>query len=365
MGVSSSYGNPHASIMTQSGENFKELLNRMANTELNDERQATDHSSKQSEDIEKYKSKSKQRNLVSQKKSNLDTNKDELVAPFSVLDTYYQFKDQLITKTCAANEALLSSMFAVESRDVQIFLYKDTMVGRVLLEKTEIKKCYQFTQQKHVQREPNPFLSQFYLQLKNQNDYTRERYIKDYIAKYFHKVKEDYDDAKVIRMTAYFMNQFSQKLVADKTKKPNQHLKELLNQSINYDKDLPSRNIGAFKNHRFLILVKNTGLAKRNSNLSDVTAPKDSIGNPIAGNQPETIDVVKQMGDLLPTNIARIIDAAKLDDPTDWFCKKFFAKPIVMETELPSQKPKKSSAKEKEKDKEAKAEKEAKSEIKR
>ena len=94
-------------------------------------------------------------------------------------------------------------------------------------------------------------------------------------------------------MTAYFMNQFSQKLVADKTKKPNQHLKELLNQSINYDKDLPSRNIGAFKNHRFLILVKNTGLAKRNSNLSDVTAPKDSIGNPIVGNQPETIDVVK------------------------------------------------------------------------
>ena len=46
MGVSSSYGNPHASIMTQSGENFKELLNRMANTELNDERQATDQSFK-------------------------------------------------------------------------------------------------------------------------------------------------------------------------------------------------------------------------------------------------------------------------------------------------------------------------------
>ena len=61
-------------------------------------------------------------------------------------------------------------------------------------------------------------------------------------------------------------------------------MRELLSQSINYDKDLPSRNIGAFKNHRFLILVKNTGLAKRNSNLSDVTAPKDSIGNPIAGN---------------------------------------------------------------------------------
>lgn len=36
-------------------------------------------------------------------------------------------------------------MFAVESKDVQTFLYKDAMVGRVLLEKTEIKKCYQFT----------------------------------------------------------------------------------------------------------------------------------------------------------------------------------------------------------------------------
>ena len=67
----------------------------------------------------------------------------------------------------------------------------------------------------------------------------------------------------------------------------------------------------------------------------------------------------------MPTNIARIIEAARLDDPTDWFCKKFFAKPIVMESEQPNQKTKKSSAKDKEKDKETKAEKEAKSEIKR
>lgn len=49
----------------------------------------------------------------------------------------------------------------------------------------------------------------------------RDRYLKDYQQKYFRRVKEDFDDAKVIRMTAYFMNQFSQKLVADKTKKPN------------------------------------------------------------------------------------------------------------------------------------------------
>ena len=97
--------------------------------------------------------------------------------------------------------------------------------------------------------------------------------------------------------------------------------------------------------------------------MSDVTVPKDSIGNSIVGNQLETIDVVKQMGDQLPSNIARLIEVAKLDDPTDWFTKKFFSKPIVVETEQPTQKPKKSSNKEK--DREAKAEKEAKSEVKR
>ena len=43
-------------------------------------------------------------------------------------------------------------------------------------------------------------------------------------------------------MTAYFMNQFSQKLVAGKDKTPNQHLKEMFCQKIDYEKDLPSRN---------------------------------------------------------------------------------------------------------------------------
>ena len=142
-------------------------------------------------------------------------------------------------------------------------------------------------------------------------------------------------------MTAYFMNQFSQKLVADKTKKPNQHLKELLNLPINYDKDLPSRNIGAFKNHRFLILVKNTGLAPKKVDLSEVTVTKDSIGNPISGNQLETIDIVKQMGDSVPAEISRLIEQAKLEDPTDWFGKKFYSKPIIVEQEQPVQKPKK------------------------
>ena len=70
---------------------------------------------------------------------------DQPLCSFSVLDTYYAFKDQLITKSCSGNDSLLCNIFAVESRDVQTFLYKDAMVGRVLLEKTEIKKCYQFT----------------------------------------------------------------------------------------------------------------------------------------------------------------------------------------------------------------------------
>ena len=33
---------------------------------------------------------------------------------------------------------------------------------------------------------------------------------------------------------------------------------------INYGKDLPSRNINLFKNHRFLIMVKSTGIGQEN-----------------------------------------------------------------------------------------------------
>ena len=34
----------------------------------------------------------------------------------------------------------------------------------------------------------------------------------------------------------------------------------MFGKEINYKKDLPSRNINLFKNHRFLILVKNAGV---------------------------------------------------------------------------------------------------------
>jgi len=60
--------------------------------------------------------------------------------------SYYAFKNQDIEKPCSNNESLLCNMFAVDSKDIQTYLYKEEMVGRVLLEKTEIKKCYQFTQ---------------------------------------------------------------------------------------------------------------------------------------------------------------------------------------------------------------------------
>jgi len=56
--------------------------------------------------------------------------------------------------------------------------------------------------------------------MKTQNEYLK-RYISDYAATYYSKVKESMDEAKIMRMTAYFMNQFSQRLVEDKNKKPN------------------------------------------------------------------------------------------------------------------------------------------------
>jgi len=41
--------------------------------------------------------------------------------------------------------------------------------------------------------------------MKNQNEYLK-RYISDYSAAYYSKVKEGMDEAKIMRMTAYFMN---------------------------------------------------------------------------------------------------------------------------------------------------------------
>lgn len=43
---------------------------------------------------------------------------------------------------CLAYASLLKTTLAVETKQVQTYLYKDSMLGRVLLEKAEIKKCY-------------------------------------------------------------------------------------------------------------------------------------------------------------------------------------------------------------------------------
>ena len=50
------------------------------------------------------------------------------------------------------------------------------------------------------------------------------------------------------------------------------------------------------------------------------------------------------MGDQLPPEIAKIINEHKYEDPTDWFCKKGFGKPIAVEN-APDPKDKKAAAK--------------------
>lgn len=67
-----------------------------------------------------------------------------------MVDAFYAFKTMVMGRSCAIYGSLLKTLFAVETKKVQTFLYKDAMVGRVLLEKAEIKKCYQYTQQKHA-----------------------------------------------------------------------------------------------------------------------------------------------------------------------------------------------------------------------
>ena len=44
-----------------------------------------------------------------------------------------------------------------------------------------------------------------YVQAKQQNE-TMKRYIVEYATAYYSRVKETMDDAKIMRMTAYFMN---------------------------------------------------------------------------------------------------------------------------------------------------------------
>lgn len=127
--------------------------------------------------------------------------------PFSLIDAFYAFKTVLVgTTSCCVYSSLLKTLFAVETKKVQTFLYKDSMVGRVLLEKAEIKKCYQYTQYKHAQVDRTaPTASSHYVQMKTQNEYLK-RYITEYSNVYYSKVKETMDEAKIMRMTAYFMN---------------------------------------------------------------------------------------------------------------------------------------------------------------
>lgn len=131
-------------------------------------------------------------------------------------------------------------------------------------------------------------------------------------------------------------------MVEDQNKKPNTHLKEMFHKEINYNIDLPSRNINLFKNHRFLILVKSTtGVVGREENYYDDHSKTQVM---------ETVDIQKIMGsnyfrqletyrqgvsnlrhtlpDVLPPDIVRILYKQRHSDSTDWFTKKAFAKPI-------------------------------------
>jgi len=173
--------------------------------------------------------------------------------------------------------------------------------------------------------------------MRQQNEYLK-RYISDYSAAYYSNVKDVMEEAKIMRMTAYFMNQFSQRLVDDKNKKPSQHLREMFQKEISYEADLPSRNINLFRNHRFLILVKSTGIGREA--LHEESQKQSGL---------ETVDVSKIMGghyfrqleayrqgltqrgsasDLLPQAIVKILFNQKSSDCTEWFSKKAFARPI-------------------------------------
>lgn len=62
----------------------------------------------------------------------------------------------------------------------------------------------------------------------------------------------------------------------------------MFHKEISYEEDLPSRNINLFKNHRFLIMVKSTGLGEGEAeDLSNVTTKGPSM---------ETVDMQKIMG---------------------------------------------------------------------
>ena len=64
----------------------------------------------------------------------------------------------------------------------------------------------------------------------------------------------------------------------------------MFHKEITYDNDLPSRNINLFKNHRFLIMVKSTGLGA----VGELDDPLPSTTS--KGPSMETVDMQKIMG---------------------------------------------------------------------
>ena len=64
--------------------------------------------------------------------------------PFSCIDAFYTYKSNIVKDkmVCNAYPSLLKTLFSIETKKVQTYLYKDSMLGRVLLEKAEIRKCY-------------------------------------------------------------------------------------------------------------------------------------------------------------------------------------------------------------------------------
>ena len=139
------------------------------------------------------------------------------------------------------------------------------MLARVLLEKTEIKKCYNYSQQRgnmsalssNPIRNMQPCLSSNHMTMRTQNEYTK-RNRNEYRDQYFEELKSGFDEVKVTRMSAYFVNQFSQKIVQDKSKKPNEHLQDFMVNAIDYERDMPKQELDSFKSHKFLFMFKNS-----------------------------------------------------------------------------------------------------------
>ena len=75
----------------------------------------------------------------------------------------------------------------------------------------------------------------------------------------------------------------------------------MYHQEINYEADLPSRNINLFKNHRFLILVKSTGISGEHGGVEEGGGSKSQSGM-------ETVDMAKIMG----INYFRQLDSMRL-----------------------------------------------------